>query len=159
MTPKSRKMRTRVCSGCGASKVIRADNRSEICRRCATKKQHDSKPSNLKHGFCGTNLWNVWMGMKYRCDASGSPDYPKYGGRGIKVCDKWHDDFQAFQADMGDKKKGDHIHRVDNNKGYSPENCIWISAGRHTRLHNLEEARAKASALSTLSLESSNDNS
>ena len=85
MTPKTRKMRTRVCSGCGASKVIRADNRSEICRRCATKKQHDSKPSNLKHGFCGTNLWNVWMGMKYRCDASGSPDYPKYGGRGSKL--------------------------------------------------------------------------
>ena len=75
----------------------------------------------------------VWGGMKSRCHNPKNHAYPRYGGRGIFVCNEWLFDFDKFFEDMGPKPKGMDLDRIDNDKGYSKENCRWISRTENSR--------------------------
>lgn len=77
-------------------------------------------------------LYHVWCQIRYRCYEKSNKDYRFYGGRGITVCERWmiHGNgigFRNFIADMGDRPINGQVERVNNDKGYSPDNCIWAT--------------------------------
>ncbi len=69
-----------------------------------------------------------WLGMKNRCLNPKDVAYRYYGGRGIKVCDAWANDYDQFYADMGERPDGMTLDRIDSDKGYFPDNCRWLPA-------------------------------
>ncbi len=71
-------------------------------------------------------LYTCWHSMKRRCRSRDIVDWRNYGARGIKVCDRWLV-FENFAADMGEPPIGFWLDRIDNDKGYEPSNCRWVS--------------------------------
>lgn len=78
-------------------------------------------------------LYPTWNAMRSRCYLMTNKDYKNYGGRGIKVCDEWKNNFQKFLADMGERPKGKTLERENNDLGYSKDNCVWATQSAQTK--------------------------
>ena len=87
------------------------------------------------HGGRHTKAYRIWCGIRSRCNNQKSKPYPNYGGRGITVSDDWSK-FSRFIADMGEPAPGMTLERLDNDAGYSKDNCVWAdrtTQGRNKR--------------------------
>lgn len=122
------------CGTCQTIAGAHLRNGSTTC--CVTC----SAVGHTKHGHSGKRFrhhrskeYITWEGILYRCTKPTSPAWDDYGGRGITVCDRWRESFDWFLADMGPKPLGLSIERLDNDKGYSPDNCVWATKSMQNR--------------------------
>lgn len=114
------------------SAVLRRGQTSCGCMKGVREKQY--VPDYLRRSH-SNKLYNQWSGMIYRCTHVNASHFEHYGGRGIDVCPEWKDSFEAFAewSIRNGYSQGMEIDRINNNLGYSPDNCRWIDHKTNSR--------------------------
>jgi hypothetical protein len=101
---------------------------------CGCLQKDELRERATSHGMNDSREYNIWQHIKKRCLDPKTVGYHNYGGRGITVCDRWLNSFEAFYSDMGPcPGKGYSIERRDNEKGYEPGNCKWATQAEQSR--------------------------
>lgn len=114
-------LKSRHTASCGCLHAVRT-------AEAKTVHGHASKLRTGRH----SPTYEVWASMLKRCNNPKATNYARYGGRGIQVCERWHD-FRLFLEDMGIRPDGCEIDRKDNDGNYEPGNCQWITSSANSR--------------------------
>lgn len=133
------KVRWKCICDCGNPKIVLAGKlRSGETKSCGCLRDELSKQRRTTHG---QNIkkrksveYNTWCSMKERCHYEKAENYYLYGGRGIRVCDRWINSFEKFLEDMGKRPSSKHsIDRIEVNGNYEPLNCKWATSEEQSR--------------------------
>lgn len=101
-------------------------------RSCGCYHRERLISDNTKHGHSNSRTYHSWRAMMNRCYRVNQENYPRYGGRGITVCRRWHR-FENFLKDMGVRPEGMTLDRKNNDRGYSKSNCRWATSSQQER--------------------------
>lgn len=112
---------------CGTERGVSANGlKTGNTKSCGCLKRERTSAARKTHGMSQTIEYKTWLSIKKRCKNPGHVHFSKYGGKGIRLCDRWQS-FENFYKDMGDRPEGKFsIERRDNSKDYCPENCYWM---------------------------------
>lgn len=133
MGDKSKSIWNCLCD-CGLKVKIRKDSlHSGRTKSCGCLKKETAANLKTTHGLSHTRLYSIWEGMLYRCSKSTHVAYKYYGGRGIKVCERWLE-FINFYNDMWPSYKETlTLDRIDNNGNYEPGNVRWVTRSQNNK--------------------------
>jgi hypothetical protein len=120
------------CS-CGGEKVLEKGNvAAGKIVSCGCFKRQKMRAEKLTHGLTRTPAYRSWAQMKTRCENPNYKEFYYYGGRGIKICERWNS-FENFLADMGSRPEGKTLDRINGNGNYEPGNCRWATPLEQSR--------------------------
>lgn len=127
---------------CGAEKVIAAYHlRRGDAQSCGCLAKERLSQTHTTHGETNTRLFNIWTGMKARCELKSHTSYDRYGARGISVCDEWKNSYVSFRDWAKANGYADHltIDRIDSSGNYEPSNCRWVTYKEQAQNRNYKK--------------------